>query len=64
MLVRPKDLPTAEDMRVDPALERIVNWKEPQAEESAEQRDPATQVAFAEKSMPGFFKAMRGILSR
>lgn len=63
MLVRPRDLPTAEEMYVDPALERIVNWKEPQAEESAEQGDPVTQVTFAEKSMPDFFRAMRRILS-
>ncbi len=33
MLVRPRDLPTAEEMQADTVLNRFLAWREPQLED-------------------------------
>jgi len=58
-LVRPRDLPTAEEMQNDSALTAIVNWKETQRDGPGRSQDTQAAASFVEEHMPGFFQVMR-----
>jgi len=58
-LVRPRDLPTAEEMQNNSALTAIVNLKESQLDEPGRPHDSQAAASFVEEHMPGFFQVMR-----
>jgi len=59
MLVRPADMPTAEEMRKDSVLMAIVNWKDPQMDEPKRPQDPMADLTFVEEHSASFFRVMK-----
>jgi hypothetical protein len=51
MILRPRDLPTAQEIlaKPDPALERICRWKDPQFEQTPNPDESKNSVAFVRK---------------
>jgi hypothetical protein len=59
MLMRPSDLPTVQDAKMDSALRKVTEWK---LENSEEEVPPPVAVAFVRDHMASFFQSMRRAL--
>jgi hypothetical protein len=56
MIVKPNELPKAEDVKIDPALKKVTNWR---LENTDDPPDPDRALAFVDSHVTSFFGAMR-----
>lgn len=61
MLVKPADLPAAEDVRPSPALDNLTNWK---LKNSKAMPDEAETSAFLANHAPSFVEGVKNVLSK
>ena len=63
MLYKPSELPRGEDAIIDPALRRILNWRDPQLVEAPKSPDPAVSIAFVQENAGAISANFREVIA-